>query len=1620
MVGINSNEWWEKYFHDEKWRKNGGSEQTYFFAEIMLQYINKQYIEDIKNEEYSICDFGCAYGELTALLNKEMFQCNVCGVDVSRSAIEHARNKFPDIKFEVGNIFENIKKYDVIFCSNVLEHFKNPYETLNKLMEFSRHYIVIMVPYREKELDPSHFYRFSENDLIGRYGCYNVIQRTVIDTQNMPNTYWKGQQLLVVMKKEKINYNALSKGIFAKPEVWDKVSEDYKIEIDDSEEKLADEIYGIFLKSNIKPPAKIIELGCGSGHLSACMAKKGYEVTLLDFSEGALAKAKETFEFYNLKGEFVKGDIFDLSGLNKKYDLVWNSGVMEHFSNENLTKIFQSIMNVTKEKFVFLVPNPNCISYLLMRYNLQGQHKWDYGMEYLRTDYMDIARQVGFGGEIIGYAASSISKWHFYSTFADSENSKIYSDMVDKNLLPEEEAYLIAYEMNKICDVKENKLICGNEDKEKIFELCAENYTLEKEKKTVHDQLILEREKEQLHEEKEQLYKEKERLYEEKEKLQEIIEKLKSENKELYEGSEFNKLEKERVEKLNYEIIALLEPKIKAETLKIEQVLSAPGYCKMSAIHAVLGMFKRASLIAKIKIIAKIMLRFVGIRKDFHTQDIRMDYKIRNGVVNIDNIVGSISKIIERDMGCKEDDIGVKEGERIALPQKEIFYALEPKVSILLPVYNHASYIEEAIEGVKKQTYKNWELIIINDGSTDNLLEILENYKNDSRIKLFTQDNQRLPNTLTNLHNLASGEFVTWTSADNVMEPKMIEVLVENLIRNPQSIMVYADVEIIDADDNYLGYGYREMNRDKQNLYVMRLPHATDALDAECDNFINACFMYRMTAVKALKGQYSADLEGLEDYDFWLRLRAIGNITHVCNEKPLYRYRVHENTMSEDLLKNKQAEHQRRSEKMMEYSLQKDAYCSKNWKFIFESAGEKIQSALESINYNFYKDSEKIVRVVKNDRHETKEIYILEKENDYVVKYSDGNGDDQVRAIINKGITWPVITKKVRQTTISGLYWEYPAKFVNMPVVGCHCDLSNISIEKTITFINKNKDKLFSICAMFGGSNLEAEKAIMDSCENVIFMGEKEKGSCLYLYASWDMMFLPPMDKMTNSYILEQVIGAWNLGKWIMVEQNNLEIKVLPFVCEYAYDETLLGIKHINNIGQVEPILDSYVQFYSEIGVAQRIIKVLNGVAQDIYVQRPDFELIPKERKFPPERIDHQENEIIIPEKLKNGYIAVMVDTLDKGGLEQVVAMLVRELIKKGIQIKVFCTNAGGLIAQKLVEEGVSVLEFKNNTKSFEKYIKENSPILINTHYTHNMLDIVQKVGIPMVDVIHNMYVFLGDEEWKSERIRSKYFDRMIAVSDIVKTSYMEKHGNISEQKIVVIGNCADEQKIYGQSAKFVRDELNIAHDSTVFINVSSIDSRKNQLGLLTAFDMFYKTENKNSYLILVGNCLSEFYNNEVENYMKELDSNKHIIKLDYYQDIADLYNAADVFVMPSYFEGWSIAATEALYSGLPIIHSRCGSAIELIKNGENGILISNPEKDIMSCSKEKLITDMQKRVPENTEELVDAMKKMDCSIDRWREKKGKISSHALADFSKTKMIDKYIECFSDSLFIER
>lgn len=1426
-------------------------------------------------------------------------------------------------------------------------------------------------------------------------------------------------------------------------ELWDQVSEDYRIEISEEETAYAQEIAALFQKAGIRPSMKLLELGSGSGHLSACLAQMGYKVSLLDFSSAALEKSKQTFAAYGLHGTFLEGDLTQLHEISDEYSLVWNSGVMEHFSDENLIKVFSQIAACCKHPFLFLVPNPESVAYLLMRYNLEGRGTWGYGEEYLRNNYLDLAKEAGLDGKVLGYAASSISVWHFESSFLTDQNRHMYQALVEDGLMPKNESYLKAYlvertgnkdrkgkavEQEKGCTATASDragLDYEGKTPEKYFRICAQKHRLAQDLKQAKEDLthfqkeaerlleanqinenrlleikkekitaihLLESEKEEIHHKYETLCKENEGLQQEKKHLLESVQQKEDAFKE----------------------VSQLLPQASQSLQAIRAIFHAKGFYRMVQLHAALGAVKRERIGRKIKITAKLLLRAIGIRKPLHIEGYRMDLQAEQYLRNVEHII-RVSGMGSTEAKKSSTASVQMQNNKLPVKTEECLYAKEPLISVLMPVYNHAAFVEEAIKAVQDQAYTNWELLILNDGSTDGLLDKIKDYLYDPRIRVFTQDNQRLPNALSNLHHLASGELITWTSADNLMEADMLKQLCAKLTASPGAVMVYADVMIIDENGSYVTAGYRESNRDREFPYVMRLPHCTQALNAETDNFINACFLYRAQPVKAMQGLYAPDLEGLEDYDFWLRLYTFGEIVHIRNEKPLYRYRVHKNTMSEQLLTTKMEEHAKRAEKLIAYSHDRDRFAEKGWEIRFEQAAFRAKAfrrLLSDMHYDYQKKNGKTVVFTDAGKlcqaDETQLAVTWEGEAYHIyVKEKEGY---QERAKLYQGYDVNPLAKKTRQTMINGLFWEYPADYAGMQVLGCHLDLHHIKVEQTIRLLQKNPEYLFSFCMTEGTfSDQEAKQAarrIQQACGNAVFMGEREFGSPVSLYASWDAAFLPPLKSKED--LMPMILLGWNIGKWAYVEEHDWH-GTLPFVASYDLGEKLLGIKQIANISQAEAVLDAYIENNSITGAVKRLFQYLNGIGQDCMVKRPDFQLAYQERKFPPKQV---ENRIAVPKELKHGFIAMMADSLDKGGLEQVIALLARKFRSCGLEVVLFCAEEGGEIAQELAGEGFQVEIFHGDAKKFEAFICAHKPLILNTHYTRRMLETAAKHDIPIVDVIHNMYVFQDAPFFKREKEQSSLFAKMIAVSSIAKEAYVKKV-NADPTHIEVVENAASSHVTAGLCREYVRELLGIRQDAFVFLNVSSIDSRKNQLGLVRAFEIFCRTVEHHAYLVLAGNVLSEFYNRELENQIAMGTCQERILKLPYHKNIGDLYHAADVFVMPSYFEGWSIAATEALYCGLPVIHSLCGSARELVSDGENGILIANPAGEITKHSHEQLMELMSRGDCANLDELVRAMMQAYKDREDWKEKGRSIAAKSMMRWNEDRMVEGYLKVFA-------
>lgn len=205
-----------------------------------------------------------------------------------------------------------------------------------------------------------------------------------------------------------------------------------------------------------------------------------------------------------------------------------------------------------------------------------------------------------------------------------------------------------------------------------------------------------------------------------------------------------------------------------------------------------------------------------------------------------------------------------------------------PKVSIVLPTYNGEKYLRESIESIIVQTFSNWELIIVDDCSTDSTPIIIEEYVGkDARIKsVRNEKNQKLPRSLNIGFKESIGDYLTWTSDDNLYRPNAIEVMSRYLDEHQDAYMVKAGMQLIDEKDN-----------------ITKIYDNTWCRYLGIGNNVGACFLYRRDVLDKI-GEYDTNFFGVEDYEYWLRVEQnFGEIYRI--DEILYQYRQHSESLTE-------------------------------------------------------------------------------------------------------------------------------------------------------------------------------------------------------------------------------------------------------------------------------------------------------------------------------------------------------------------------------------------------------------------------------------------------------------------------------------------------------------------------------------------------------------------------------------------------------------------------------------------------------------------------------------------------------------------------------------------------
>lgn len=201
-----------------------------------------------------------------------------------------------------------------------------------------------------------------------------------------------------------------------------------------------------------------------------------------------------------------------------------------------------------------------------------------------------------------------------------------------------------------------------------------------------------------------------------------------------------------------------------------------------------------------------------------------------------------------------------------------------PLVSVILPVYNAEKYIYQSIKSILTQEYKNIELIIINDGSTDATLNIINSFQDD-RILILNRENKGLVSSLNEGIDASHGDYICRMDADDISLPQRLSTQVNTFLENPSLDFIFSDVLLIDDDGNPICKAW--IGKDTNEI-VNRIEWYNTIYHPSVMFKKNLVFKY---------GYYEKHSDIYEDKDLWLRFKSNG-VTFFYLKEILLKYRL--------------------------------------------------------------------------------------------------------------------------------------------------------------------------------------------------------------------------------------------------------------------------------------------------------------------------------------------------------------------------------------------------------------------------------------------------------------------------------------------------------------------------------------------------------------------------------------------------------------------------------------------------------------------------------------------------------------------------------------------------------
>jgi len=211
-----------------------------------------------------------------------------------------------------------------------------------------------------------------------------------------------------------------------------------------------------------------------------------------------------------------------------------------------------------------------------------------------------------------------------------------------------------------------------------------------------------------------------------------------------------------------------------------------------------------------------------------------------------------------------------------------------PLVSIIFPVYNDEKFLPDIMESILWQTYSHWELIIVDDASTDNSPAILSKYEKEhpQKIRVIYKSRHSRPEAWNILYQETKGDYICVTGADDIFMPEKLAQQVEFLEKR-------ADIALVHSEAYWI-------NEEGKIIYEQRIeeyPAYSIVTRLFFKNFINtSTVMLRKSCVEKAGGLFKEEFAGAQDYELWLRLARNFKIGFI--KEPLVKYRVHEQQLT--------------------------------------------------------------------------------------------------------------------------------------------------------------------------------------------------------------------------------------------------------------------------------------------------------------------------------------------------------------------------------------------------------------------------------------------------------------------------------------------------------------------------------------------------------------------------------------------------------------------------------------------------------------------------------------------------------------------------------------------------